>query len=71
MIYRLENQMTGNADSDVRRKNFHGGFKVGGPGGGAPRTPENCRKFAKKFPKKIAKITVLSHILQKDFKTIP
>ena len=31
-----------------------GGFKVlaglvGGPGGGAPRTPENFRKFAKNF----------------------
>ena len=41
-------------------KNFGGGFKVlaglvGGPGGGAPRTPENFRKFAKNFLKKIAK----------------
>ena len=46
--------------SGVRRKKFRGGFKVmaglvGGPGGGAPRTPENFRKFAKKFIKKIAK----------------
>ena len=48
-----------NVVSGVRRKKF-GGFKgmaclVGDPGGGAPRTPENFRKFAKKFLKKIAK----------------
>ena len=29
---------------------------VGGPGGGAPRTPENFRKFAKKFRRKLQKL---------------
>ena len=43
---------------------------VGGPGGGAPRTPENFRNFAKKFLKKIAKNFVFSPILQKNFKTM-
>ena len=57
-------------NSGVRRKKFRGGgFKVmaglvGGTGGGAPRTPENFRKFAKKFLKKIAKI----HYFSKFFK---
>ena len=43
-------------------KNFggvqgRGSGLVGGPGGlTLPRTPENFRKFAKKFPKKIAKM---------------
>ena len=43
-------------------KKFGGGVQgrrsglVGGPGGGAPRTPENFGKFAKKFPKKFAKM---------------
>ena len=50
-------------------KNF-GGFKVmaglvGGPGGGAPRKPENFRKFAKKFLKKIAKMNYFSIFFQK------
>ena len=40
-------------------KNFGWGFKVlaglvAGPGGGASRTPENFRKFAKNLLKKIA-----------------
>ena len=51
-------------------KNF-GGFKVmagfvGGPAGGAPGTPENFRKFAKKFRKKIATNALFEHILQKN-----
>ena len=29
---------------------------VGGPGGGVPRTPENFRKFAKNFLRKLQKI---------------
>ena len=41
---------------------------AGGPGGGAPRTPENFRKFAKKFLKKIAKNAIFSAILQKNSK---
>ena len=59
------------ASSGVRRKKIRGvhgrGFGlVGGPGGGAPRTAENFRNFAKKFPKEIAKNVVFSPILQKN-----
>ena len=47
--------------SGVDRKKFLGEIKVGGSAsyGGAPRTPENFRKFAKKFSKKIAKMPYL------------
>ena len=41
-----------------------------GSGGVAPLTPENFRKFAKKFLKKIAKRGVFSPILQRNFKTL-
>ena len=39
-------------------------------GGGTPLTPENFRKFAKKFLKKIAKNAVFSPILQKKFENL-
>ena len=47
-------------DSGVRREKISGGVQgLGrprrGPGGGAPRTPENFRKFAKNVLKKIVK----------------
>ena len=43
---------------------------VGGPGGGASRTPENVRTLAKNFLKKIAKNAVFSPILKKFFTTM-
>ena len=50
------------AISGVRRKKFRGGVQgrrsglVGGPGGWAPRTPENFRKFAKNSLRKLQKM---------------
>ena len=38
---------------------------VGGPGGGAPRPPENVRKFAKDFLKKISRIHYFSLFFKK------
>ena len=55
--------------SGVRRKKFQG-VQGRGSGGGASRTPDNVRKFAKKFLKKMAKNGVFSPILQKSFKTM-
>ena len=55
--------------SGVRRKKFRRVQGYGRPrrgsGGGAPRTPENFRKFAKKFLKKIEKMHYLGRIFNK------
>ena len=34
---------------------------VGGPGGGAPRTPENFRKFAKNSLRKLQKCSIIAY----------
>ena len=47
-----------------------GGVQGRGSGGGAAGTPENFRKFAKKFTKKIATNAEFLPNLQKYFKTM-
>ena len=42
---------------------------VGGPEGGAPRAPENFRKSAKIFHKKIAKDALFWPIFKENLKT--
>ena len=49
----------------VRGKHFRGSASWGVRGGGAPRMPENLRKFSKNFLKKIAKNELFLHIFQK------
>ena len=55
--------------SGIRRKSF-GGFKVmagivGGLGAESPRTPENFRKFAKDFLRKLQKMHYFSLFFKK------
>ena len=38
---------------------------VGGPGGGAPRTPENFRKFAKNSLRKLQKYCIFAYFAKK------
>ena len=63
------NSLNVDMHSGVRRKNFRGFQGYGRPrrgcGGGAPLTPENFRKFAINFLKKIAKMHYFSIFFKK------
>ena len=49
----------------VRGGDILGVGLVGGPRGGAPRTPENLRKFSKNFLRKSQKCIILPHFSKK------
>ena len=60
--------LSGACRSLLRRVALYGCRPRRGSGGGAPRTPDTFRKFAKKYLRKIAQNELFYHLLQNSLK---